>query len=540
MSSVISSPINHYNVLSYGAVGDGNEDDTQAFVEAWNAACHCDEDTPRLVVPEDKTFLVNPINFLGPCKSGNIEVVLSGTIIAPDGSNPWMENNVGRWLAFRDVHGLNITGDGMLDGRGERWWDFCKHHRVKSCNRLAPWILGFSNCTDVHMRGINTARSGGGHIFIFGCENVDLAFLNIQAPATSPNTDGDDCISMVDRTYNVNITNVDCGPGHGISIGSLGANGEVVDVQNITIRDINFYGTTNGARIKTCRAGRGRVQDVYFYNINVTEVKNPIIIDQHYGEKKSHSTKMRAGVHISDVQFFGFFGTSKSKVAIDLNCSENVPCTNLSLGNIRLGPAESGEVTSTCNNAFGSTYGVVRPKSCLRYQREKEQKIKEEKENSAEKEKSADFDLYTIFLLIMCKATLQSSKALRSVNVVNFGAVGNGNADDSNAFTKASEAACGATGEASLTVPAQKTFLLKPVKFLGPCKSSQINILVQGNIVAPSKIYQNGQHLIWEGSGFVKKVYYENITLQNTSNPILIDQFYCPEHMVQKFLEILI
>ncbi|XP_020535338.2 probable polygalacturonase At3g15720 [Jatropha curcas] len=97
----------------------------------------------------------------------------------------------------------------------------------------------------------------------------------------------------------------------------------------------------------------------------------------------------------------------------------------------------------------------------------------------------------------MCKATLQSSKALRSVNVVNFGAVGNGNADDSNAFTKASEAACGATGEASLTVPAQKTFLLKPVKFLGPCKSSQINILVQGNIVAPSKIYQNGQHLIW-------------------------------------------
>lgn len=87
-------------------------------------------------------------------------------------------------------------------------------------------------------------------------ENIIIKNITITAPADSPNTDGihtgntnyinildsnigtgDDCISIGAGTSNINITGVNCGPGHGISIGSIGKysldqNVEGVKVQN--------------------------------------------------------------------------------------------------------------------------------------------------------------------------------------------------------------------------------------------------------------------------------------------------------------------
>ncbi|XP_025012845.2 polygalacturonase ADPG1-like [Ricinus communis] len=380
-----------YNVLSYGAVGNGIVDDTMAFMKAWNDTCK-DSRRPVMVVPMGKTFLVYPVTLFGPCNSSNLIVMILGTIIAPDHPNVWNGRFHGTWLAFRYVNDLTVSGNGVgvLDGRGHRWWEIsCRYNKSKDCNILSPTIISFEMCKNVNLRRISTVRSGGGHIAVFGCENVRFSILNLQSPGKSPNTDGihishsnfvhihksvigsgDDCISMLDRSYNVNITNINCGPGHGISIGSLGSDGTKVDVQNITIRNVNFYKTTNGARIKTWQEGRGRVRNVEFSNINLTDVKNPIIIDQHYGEpKNAPPKKTKNGVHITEVRYSGFVGTSMTDVAINFNCSENVPCTDISLENIRL--AKSGKsrkkVSASCNNAHGFAKGVVVPASCLVY-----------------------------------------------------------------------------------------------------------------------------------------------------------------------------
>lgn len=45
--------------------------------------------------------------------------------------------------------------------------------------------------------------------------------------------------------------NVDCGPGHGISIGGLGKDGTKACVSNVTVRDSSIQNTLNGVRIKT-------------------------------------------------------------------------------------------------------------------------------------------------------------------------------------------------------------------------------------------------------------------------------------------------
>lgn len=50
---------------------------------------------------------------------------------------------------------------------------------------------------------------------------------------------------------NVYIHNVNCGPGHGISIGGLGKENTKACVSNITVRDIVMRNTMNGVRIKT-------------------------------------------------------------------------------------------------------------------------------------------------------------------------------------------------------------------------------------------------------------------------------------------------
>lgn len=44
---------------------------TQAFVKTWNATCN-DSDTPTMIIPDGKTFLVHQVTLVGPCKSTNV------------------------------------------------------------------------------------------------------------------------------------------------------------------------------------------------------------------------------------------------------------------------------------------------------------------------------------------------------------------------------------------------------------------------------------------------------------------------------------
>lgn len=62
---------------------------------------------------------------------------------------------------------------------------------------------------------------------------------------------GDDCVSIQTGCSGVNIQNVDCGPGHGISIGSLGKDNTKACVSNITVSDTKIHDTLTGVRIKT-------------------------------------------------------------------------------------------------------------------------------------------------------------------------------------------------------------------------------------------------------------------------------------------------
>ncbi|CAI9782486.1 unnamed protein product [Fraxinus pennsylvanica] len=349
----------HFNVIDYGARSDGVTDDSQAFLKAWDAACSAAVEHPRVIIPPQKTFLI------------------SGTIIAPSSPIVWNGRDASQWLAFDNVNGLNVDGFGTIDGQGKGWWDqSCRYHPQKA--------LKFLSCNGSSLSNMNFINSPQTHVLVKRCNEFDVNNVVIESPGNSPNTDGihihsshhltitnskigsgDDCISIGDYVSNVEISNIMCGPGHGISIGSLGRGRNYAKVENIYISNSHFNGTTNGARIKTWQVGRGYVRKVTFENLIFTSVQNPIIIDQNYCHPRDSCKQEKTGVQISDVNYKDIFGTSSTKIAITLNCSQSVPCFGIFMQSIHLESAQAGKrITANCSSAFGEEDSVF-PGPCL-------------------------------------------------------------------------------------------------------------------------------------------------------------------------------
>ncbi|XP_075524368.1 polygalacturonase-like [Primulina tabacum] len=364
------------NVVDLGAKPDAKTDSTAAFSTAWSSACG--STNPSTIYVPAGRFLLKNLHFSGPCKNKAITVRVDGTLVAPLNYN--VIGNVGNWLLFEGVDGVSIRG-GTLDGQGAGLWA-CKMHG-SNCPSGAT-SLGVSNSRNVEIIGLKSLNSQMFHIVINGCENVKLQGVNILAPRNSPNTDGihvqlsndvtilnskistgDDCVSIGPGATNLLIEKVDCGPGHGISIGSLGKDFDEAGVQNVSVKTVTFKDAQNGLRIKTWgRPSKGFVYNVVFQHAIMTNVQNPIVIDQNYCPGSKNCPGQVSGVKIRDVTYREIHGTSATEVAVKFDCSKIRPCDQIKLENVSLS-YRSHAPKSLCSNVAGTTTGRVEPTSCL-------------------------------------------------------------------------------------------------------------------------------------------------------------------------------
>nr|XP_027115734.1 polygalacturonase-like [Coffea arabica] len=366
-----------YNVQSYGAKSDGRSDSTNSFLSAWAAACA--SVAPATIYVPPGRFLVGGASFWGQnCKNNAITIHIDGTLVAPSDYN--VLGHTGNWLKFERVNGLSIYG-GTLDGQGTGLWA-CKNSG-KHCPQGAT-SLGFYNSNKVLVSGLSSLNSQFFNINLDGCQNTRLEGVKISAPENSPNTDGihvqsssgvtitnshigtgDDCISLGPGSSNMWIENINCGPGHGISIGSLGGNLQEPGVKNVTVKTVTLSGTQNGLRIKTwAMPSNGFVTGVLFQHAVMVNVKNPIIIDQNYCPNRAKCTGQASGVRISDVTYQDVHGTSATEVAVNFDCSKKYPCSRIILEDVNLSYKDR-PATASCVNAGGSSSGLVEPKACL-------------------------------------------------------------------------------------------------------------------------------------------------------------------------------
>ncbi|XBJ27099.1 probable polygalacturonase At1g80170 isoform X2 [Triticum dicoccoides] len=373
----------------FGAVGDGIADDTQALVDAWTAACASTNGHVVIHVPAGRSYQIWPVTLAGPCRD-EIMIFVSGNIIAPDSPEDWERRDGGKWLHFFQVQDLTVSGGGVIDGRGQEWWaQACKgrHRNDKHCTAPdAPKALHFEECHGVRVQGVTLQNGQQHHLTFTRCSNARASFLRVASPESSPGTDGihlvnsisvhvndvhiatgGACVSMVGNCTDVRLRYVSCGPGNGISIGSIGETPVADRLEKIEVDTMFIANTSNGLLIKTWQDGCGYARKVKFANVVMKNVSDPIIIDQYRSEHPTPcgSTAATRTVAVEKIDYVNIAGTSASKRAVTFSCSDVVPCRQVSLKDVNLKRLSGRGASAYCRSASGKAAGVVVPESCL-------------------------------------------------------------------------------------------------------------------------------------------------------------------------------
>ncbi|PRQ52772.1 putative polygalacturonase [Rosa chinensis] len=291
-----------FEVTSAKYGGKTNYDITDSLAQAWTDAC-VSVWSSKLVVPSG-TYWLRGATFIGPCKAP-IKVQIQGKLKDPEDGHQLVNSDF--WVAFRYIDRLYLSGGGTFDGQG-----------ALGCNYRSE-----SSNTD----GIHIAYSW----------RINVTDANIETR--------DYCISIGNGTSQLTVTNVNCGPGHGISIGSLGKYLDEKPVYGLIIKNCTLTNTTNGVRIKTWPSSPSArfASHIYFEDIIMNNVKNPIIIDQNYCPRHRCKQQAQLNTKISNVSFKNIRGSSASQVAINIACSGSLPCENVELIGIDLEYSGDGD-----------------------------------------------------------------------------------------------------------------------------------------------------------------------------------------------------
>ncbi|HEV2330721.1 MAG TPA: glycosyl hydrolase family 28 protein [Verrucomicrobiae bacterium] len=286
-------PPGNFNILNYGADGDGIVTNTTAIQAAIDAASAAGGGTVE--VPSGN-FLCGPIHL-----ASGINLRLdegAKLLMLPLDKYPGGTVSPRNFINGSDLHDVAISGSGMINGQGIPWWPYARQRGARR-----PIMIRLSGCNRVLIENVTLTNSPMFHIAISGkTSEVTVRGVTIRAnPSSDPvnpghNTDacdvsgkdiliencnvsvGDDDFTCGGHTSDVLITNCTYGYGHGVSIGSPTYGG----VSNITVINCTFNNTEQGIRIKSDRDRGGYVHDLKYLNLRMTNVLCPVLIYASY------------------------------------------------------------------------------------------------------------------------------------------------------------------------------------------------------------------------------------------------------------------
>ncbi|KAJ9686854.1 hypothetical protein PVL29_015625 [Vitis rotundifolia] len=372
-----------FYVTKYGERADGNTDISQALLKAWGDACS--SPVASTVMTPDGTYALGQITIGGPCKAP-INFIVQGTVKAPMDTRRFKAE--AGWIAFQQIDQFTLSGGGVFDGQGKTVWG-TKCPSSAYCNQLpilssCIYMLMFNFITNSMVKDITSRDSKQFHINLLGCKNLTFYNVVISAPEESLNTDGihigrssginitdstietgDDCVSIGDGSEQINMQRVTCGPGHGISVGSLGKYPNEEPVVGISVKNRTLTNTQNGVRVKTWPAShQGTAYEMHFEDIVMNNVGNPIIIDQEHCPHNQCNLKIPSRIKLSSVSFRNIRGTTSTQVAVKLVCSQGVPCEDVELGDINLKyKGNEGHAMSQCKTIKPNLLGTQLPRT---------------------------------------------------------------------------------------------------------------------------------------------------------------------------------
>jgi len=384
-SSVVCNP------RAYGAKGDGVAKDTAAIQAAINACVLKGGGTVQLTAG---TYLSAPIvlksNIALQLDKG---ATLLGSADHADypAKTEFREPGLQSLVSATDSTNVSITGEGVIDGAGETWWQMAravKNAGVMGSDHPRPRLVVFDHCKHVLVEGVTIQNSPMWQLVPYYSDDVIIRNIKVLAPGRSPNTDaidpfsssnvridhvfadvGDDDIAIKSGAINSpgpdspsrDITIADCTflHGHGLSIGSEIAGG----AQNIRAERIHFQGTDNGIRVKANRDRGNDVGHLSFKDIDMKEVKNALIISEYYPkvlppDAESPQPVTRLTPHFHDILLENVTATGSTSAGAIVGLPE-APIAGVILRNVKIGAQQGLTIAYAEVSGTGVTIEAV-------------------------------------------------------------------------------------------------------------------------------------------------------------------------------------
>jgi polygalacturonase len=171
-----------FNVLDFGAIGDGNALDTAAIQRTIDAAA---SEGGQVLIPRKHKFLVATLDL-----KGGIDFHLDGELVISTNQSDYASDGV---ITASNAPNLKITGKGKISGRSlsfmtgydatNEWWLF-KDWR--------PKMFVLTGCTNLVVRGITFGDAPFWGLHMLGCKNVLVKNVTVNNRLDVPNDDGID------------------------------------------------------------------------------------------------------------------------------------------------------------------------------------------------------------------------------------------------------------------------------------------------------------------------------------------------------------
>ncbi|KLO20092.1 pectin lyase-like protein [Schizopora paradoxa] len=323
-----------------------------------------EDDTPGLLsvmanFSSDATILFEKgvtYNIFTPIKFPvleNVEVTIEGNLTYPsdiatiqaivgESSFP------GSWFTFSGGSNVTLRGStdpewGWVDAHGQAWWDanqqtnrphgwaFSKINGgvIRDMKLWKPigWNFATSGANNVHIFNNKIVAVSSTGSFPFNTDGFSAGGSNLLFEANSVQN-GDDCLTVGNGAVNITFRNSYCEGGHGLSIGSLGENGQVANVQNVWIENVIMNNTLYAARFKSWTGGNGFAKNITWKDIAFSNVPFPIYVTQNYWDQEDGprpNSSSTNNTHVEDVLFQNFVGTIEDKPFIEGSCVTD-PC----------------------------------------------------------------------------------------------------------------------------------------------------------------------------------------------------------------------
>jgi polygalacturonase len=198
-----------YNILDYGAIGNGKTDDAKAIQMAIDAAS--DKGGGRVIIPSGHTFLCSPFNLRSNIQ---FEVEVNAVLLANPDENVYTKSafreNKGEgtiWIGGEKLVNVTICGGGTIDGNGISFMgkELDDAYELKPFNIIdpRPHLLTIVGGQNIRIRDLTIKNSAYWTVHLVGCDDVAIDNLTLLNSLKVRNSDGID----LDHSRNVRISN---------------------------------------------------------------------------------------------------------------------------------------------------------------------------------------------------------------------------------------------------------------------------------------------------------------------------------------------